>query len=187
MRDTPEILAPQPPPRSELPDPWSSLNEAGDGLTVNHFLTTALSQTTLMLRRTITLPYVQQFGLTVPEWRLLSLIAHAQSLPFSELVVQSTSDKSLVSRTLRLLEKRGLVEIRAQGNTPRKKLTCLITAEGSSLHAQVIPLARRAQAQMLRVMTSEERRVVFQALKLLQSVCTQSPDARLDNEGDEAS
>ena len=84
------------------------------------------------MRRSITLPYAQEFGLTVPEWRLLSLLAHAKSLPFAELVVQSTSDKALVSRTLRLLEKRGFVELRAEGNTPRKALTCSITPAGDA-------------------------------------------------------
>ncbi len=82
------------------------------------------------------------------------------------LVVQSTSDKALVSRTLRLLEKRGLVELRAEGNTPRKRLTCLITPAGNVLHEQVIPLARRSQAEAIHVMTPEERVVVFRALKL---------------------
>lgn len=146
-------------------DPWSALGEDGSGLTVDHFLTTVLSQAVLALRRSITLPYAQQFGLTVPEWRLLSLLAHAKRLPFAELVVQSTSDKALVSRTLRLLEKRGLVELRADGNTPRKRLTCLITPAGDVLHEQVIPLARRSQAEAIHVMTPEERVVVFRALK----------------------
>ena len=113
------------------------------------------------------------FGLTVPEWRLLSLLAHAKSLPFAELVVQSTSDKALVSRTLRLLEKRGFVELRAEGSTPRKALTCSITPAGDALHAKVIPMARRRQAEAIGVMTPEERRVVYRALKRVQQASLQ--------------
>jgi DNA-binding MarR family transcriptional regulator len=168
---------PKPPssPRQEMspvaPDPWSALPTNGDGLTVDNFLTTLMSQVVNALRRSITLPYAQQFGLTVPEWRVLSLLAHAKSLPFAELVVQSTSDKALVSRTLRLLEKRGFVELHAHGNTPRKKLTCVITQAGSALHDQVIPLARQAQAEAIHVMTAEERTVVYHALKRVQQSC----------------
>lgn len=154
---------------SEAKDPWSDLPASGDGLTVDNFLTTVMSQVVNALRRSITLPYAQQFGLTVPEWRLLSLLAHAKSLPFAELVVQSTSDKALVSRTLRLLEKRGFVELVAEGNTPRKALTCSITPSGDALHAKVIPLARRSQAEAIGVMTPEERRVVYSALKRVQT------------------
>lgn len=149
-------------------DPWSALSDTGDGLTVDHFLTTVMAQVVSVLRRSITQPYAQKFGLTVPEWRLLSLLAHAKRLPFAELVVQSTSDKALVSRTMRLLEKRGLAEIQAEGNTPRKRLICLISAEGAALHAQVIPLARRRQAEVIQVMTPQERRVVFFALQRVQ-------------------
>jgi DNA-binding MarR family transcriptional regulator len=162
-------------------DPWSHLSERGDGLTVDHFLTTFMSQVVNALRRSITLPYAARFGLTVPEWRLLSLLAHSKRMPFAELVLQSTSDKALVSRTMRLLEKRGLVEIQAEGNTPRKRLICFITTEGDALHDKVIPLARRSQAEVIRVMTPEERRVVFQALTRVQQSCLQ--DVAMGTEG----
>ncbi|MES2052624.1 MULTISPECIES: MarR family winged helix-turn-helix transcriptional regulator [Polaromonas] len=170
-------------PTASLPetDPWSGLSETGDGLTVDNFLTTFMSQVTNALRRSITLPYAQQFDLTIPEWRLLSLLAHAKSLPFAELVLQSTSDKALVSRTLRLLEKRGFVEIQAEGNTPRKRLICFISAAGEALHEKIIPLARRSQAEVIRIMTPEERRVVFHALKRVQQSCLQN--AATDNIG----
>ncbi len=156
-------------------DPWSDLSESGAGLTVDNFLTTFMSQVVAALRRSITLPYVERFDLTVPEWRLLSVLAYSKRLPFAELVVQSASDKALVSRTLRLLEKRGFVEIQEEGNTPRKRLICSISAEGEALHEKVIPLARRSQAEIIRVMTPEERRVVFRALKRVQQSCLQSP------------
>jgi hypothetical protein len=79
------------PIQPEDASPWADLDELGSGLTVDHFLTTMVSQVINGLRRTVTLPYAEAFGVTVPEWRLLSLLAHAKSLPFAELVVQSTS------------------------------------------------------------------------------------------------
>ena len=97
------------PSRPAPPTPWSELDEAGSTLTVDAFITTMLSEIGNALRRTITIPYAEQFGLSVSEWRVLALVAHARRIAFSDLVVQSTSDKALVSRTLRLLENRGLV------------------------------------------------------------------------------
>jgi len=152
-------------------DPWSALPQSGDGLTVDNFLTTFMSQVVNALKRTITMPYVERFGLTVPEWRVLSLLAHSKSLSFAELVLRSTSDKALVSRTVRMLEKRDFVVIHAEGNTPRKRLICSITPQGMALHDNVIPLARRSQAEAIRVMTPEERRVVFHALRRVQQSC----------------
>ena len=59
-----------------------------------------------ILRRDLTSAYAGAAGLSVSEWRVLSLVAHAGTLPFGLLVQQSTSDKALVSRTVRLLEER---------------------------------------------------------------------------------
>lgn len=157
------------PPKTDCP--WAELDEQGNGLDVDDFLTTMLSQLVNALRRTVTLPYAEQFALTVPEWRLLALLAHARQLPFAELVLQSTSDKALVSRTLRLLEGRGLVKLDAEGNTPRKKLICSITPEGLALHEQVMPLARKGQAEVIRLLEPEERRAMYQALRKLHGLC----------------
>lgn len=147
--------------------PWTDLDENGTGLTVDNFLTTRMSQVTNALRRDVTARYAEQHGLSVSEWRLLSLIAHAKRLPFSELVTQSTSDKALVSRAVRLLEGRGLVKICPEDPNAGKRLRCDITAAGTALHTKVIPQAKREQAQVLRTMTPEQRKNLFEALQVL--------------------
>ena len=147
--------SPLPVPSTPAGNPWSHLDEAGSSLTVDAFLTTLMSQVGNALRRTITVPYADTAGLTVSEWRLLALVAHAGELPFSALVVQSTSDKALVSRALRLLEERGLVALLAQGSTPRKKILCSITPAGRQLHDEVMPVARQHQAAALLALTQE--------------------------------
>lgn len=159
----------------EARTPWTRLDEQGTGLTVDDFLTTMLSQLVNALRRTVTQPYAERFDLTVPEWRLLALLAHAGELAFADLVVQSTSDKALVSRTLRLLEQRGLVRLSNAGNSPRKKLFCNITSAGMALHDQVIPLARRHQAAVLRLLDTGEREALYRALRKLHAQCVMGP------------
>lgn len=161
------------PPLSAAPagDPWQHLEPSGLGLTVDNFLTTRLSVLSNSLRRNITLAYANDAGLNVSGWRLLSLIAHAGELPFGELVRQSTSDKALVSRTLRALEAQGLVEVKPDAGGHKKKLLCAITPAGQALHAQVIPIARQRQAQAICTLTPEERRVFFGALHKLTAYC----------------
>lgn len=155
----------------EVPTPWHELDEAGTGLTVDAFITTMMSQVGNALRRTITLPYAEQFGVSVSEWRLLSLVAHVGRIAFSDLVIQSSSDKALVSRTLKLLEGRGLVALEAEGNTPRKKVYCVVTPSGKELHAQAIPIARSRQAAAIRALPVEERDAMFRALLKLRAWC----------------
>ncbi len=155
--------------------PWDDLDEHGTGLTVDAFITTLMSQVGNALRRKITVPYAGQFGLSVSEWRLLALVAHAgaQGLPFAELVVQSTSDKALVSRTLKLLEPRGFVHLVAEGSTPRKKLHCQITPEGEALHREAIPIARARQAAAIRSIPPELRDSMYRALMHLREYALQ--------------
>jgi DNA-binding MarR family transcriptional regulator len=171
-----ESTSPQ--PAGLPPTPWTELDEAGTGLTVDAFITTLMSQVGNALRRVVTLPYADQFGLSVSEWRLLALLAHAESLAFSDLVQQSTSDKALVSRTLKLLESRGLVDLRGEGNTPRKKVFCSITPAGRALHAEAIPIARQRQAEAIRVLSPSERDAMYRALVKLREYCRVEEEGR---------
>lgn len=156
----------QPTPRS----PWDELDADGAGLSVEDFLTTVVSLASNALRRTITLPYAQQFGLTMPEWRIISVLAHAGQLRFTELVVRSATDKGQLSRTLRTLQSRQLVAIRSQSDGT-KKLDCMITRKGRALYEQVMPVARREQASMVRKLEPNERRALYEALKKLTELC----------------
>ena len=156
------------------------MDEAGSTLTIESFVTTQMSRVGNALRRAITVPYADQFGVTVAEWRMLSVLAEARELPFPKLVALSATDKSLVSRALRLLEARDLVEIEAEPGAPRKGLMCRITPAGLTMYKQVMPLARQRQAAMLRVLTREERQVMYRALRKLHSHCLQGDDGTLE-------
>ncbi|OVZ64768.1 hypothetical protein CDO44_00730 [Pigmentiphaga sp. NML080357] len=151
--------------------PWVDLDEQGTGLSVDDFITTLVVRTGNSLRRVVTLPYSDQFGLTMAEWRMLSVVAEAQSLPFSELVKRSETDKSLVSRALRLLETRGLVILEPVDGSPRRGLTCRLSQEGQALYTRAMPVAQRAQAAMIRVLNDEERRVLYKTLHKLRRAC----------------
>lgn len=149
--------------------PWTDLTPDGEGLIVHDFLTTRLSTLMSALRRKLTHAYTAPFGLSVSEWRVLSLIAHADVLPFGLLVEQSTSDKALVSRTVRLLEERNLIEVRPESDTARKKLACAITAEGRALYEEIMPVAQRRQTEVLSALDTAEREALFAAIEKLQA------------------
>lgn len=150
--------------------PWARLEEAGAELAIEDFLTTMMSHASNALRRAITVPYAEQAGLTVSEWRMLSVLAEAQQLPFMELVVRAAADKAQVSRTLRLLEGRGLLSLHAEQQGARKWQTCRISPLGQALYEQIIPVARRRQAAVIRQLSPEDRVVLYRALKTLRRI-----------------
>jgi DNA-binding MarR family transcriptional regulator len=150
------------------PCPWDDLDVAGDALLVSDFLTTLVITTGNALRRTVTVSYTEQFGLTMPEWRVLSVLAEARELPFAELVLRSATDKGQLSRTLRAMQERGLVELR---NEAAKKVTCVVTKAGRAVYRQVMPVARSRQVEYIRQLTPVERRAVYSAMHKLRDLC----------------
>lgn len=156
--------------RESAESPWEGLEESGANLAIDDFLTTMLSHASNALRRAITVPYAEQAGLTVSEWRMLSVLAEARQLPFMELVVRAAADKAQVSRTLRLLEGRGLLSLHAEQQGTRKWQTCRISPLGQALYEQIIPLARQRQAAVIRQLSPEDRVVVYRALKTLRRI-----------------
>lgn len=148
--------------------PWSDVSFYGETLVVHDFLTTRLSTLMSTLRRQVTAPYAKAAGLSIAEWRILSLVAHARVLPFGTLVAQSTSDKALVSRVVRQLEKRGLIRTQPGTDKSKKKFDCFITAQGEAIEAETLKAARQAQAMVLRLLTQAEREALFSIISKLQ-------------------
>lgn len=145
--------------------PWADIGADGANLTVDNFPTTLIVTLANSLRRTVTVPYAEQFDLTVSEWRLLSLLMHYVAAPFGELVALSGSDKALVSRALRMLQQRGFVELRQLRGQDKPHYR--VTRRGRALHDKVIPVARAHQARVLAALTQDERVVLFNTLKKL--------------------
>jgi DNA-binding MarR family transcriptional regulator len=161
------------PAEASSPDgPWVDLDEAGSGLSVDDFLTTVVSRAANALRRTITTRYADSSGLSISEWRMLSVLAHAKHLSFSDLVIAAVADKAQVSRAVRLMQERGLVSVEKVGSNPRwQQVDCRVTPAGMALYRKVMPAARRAQAEMIRKLPPEDRATVYRSLRLLHDLC----------------
>jgi DNA-binding MarR family transcriptional regulator len=165
-----------PPPPAEV-SPWHDLDASGEGLIVHEFLTVKLSALISSLRRKVTTAYARPAGLSVPEWRLLSLIAEAGTISFGTLVVQSTTDKAQISRTLKDMEKSGLIVIAPETAQDRKRLACSITPAGQALHDRVIATARRMQAEVICQLAPAERDQFYRALTRLQAFMDDEAEA----------
>lgn len=149
--------------------PWHHLDPSGEGLIVHEFLTVKLSALISSMKRKVTASYARPAGLSVPEWRLLALIAEDGTISFGALVVQSTTDKAQVSRTIKDLEQRGLIAILPETPNDRKRLACSITPAGQALHDTIIGTARRMQAEVICQLDPTERDQFYHALTRLQA------------------
>jgi DNA-binding MarR family transcriptional regulator len=174
---------PQPRSASRSASPWLTLARTGSNLNVEDFLTFRITRLSNALRTNLTKRYLEEFDLSLPEWRLLALIARFAPMRFSEVTNRSGMDKGQVSRTLRVMEKRGLTKLRViRGSRAAEALAApvmvSITPKGKTLYKAVLPVARRRQAEMLLTLSENDRVALYATLdKLLATVGHAANDA----------
>lgn len=162
----------RPTPKSSCP--WLKLPRNGSGLNVEDFLTFRMNRLSNALRTNLTKAYLEEFELSLPEWRLLALVARFSPLRFSEVTNRSSMDKGQVSRTLRVMAKRGLTKmkvIRDRGSRSTEALAApvlvSITAKGRALYRAVLPVARKRQAELLMTLSEADRYALYATLDKL--------------------
>jgi DNA-binding MarR family transcriptional regulator len=151
--------------------PWLSISPSGANLNFEDFLTFRLTRLTNALRTNMTKRYLEEFELSLPEWRLLAMIARFAPMRFSEVTSRSSMDKGQVSRTLRVMEKRGLTKMKtikgAASDALAAPVMVSITPKGSALYKSVLPAARRRQAEMLLSLSDGERLRLYETIDKL--------------------
>ena len=116
------------------------------------FLPYQLSVTSNAVSALIAERYRKRFGLKIPEWRVIAVLGDAAaaggSLTQRELTAATVMDKVAVNRAVRVLEERGLVA-RVPNPVDGRSHLLALTGEGTAIHAEVMPLARATEADLL--------------------------------------
>jgi DNA-binding MarR family transcriptional regulator len=110
--------------------------------------------------------YQRNFSINVTEWRIMSLLAIEPGIPASRICHVIGFDKGPVSRTLALLQKRGLVAIRTDPHDGRSHSISL-TAKGRATHDKVIVAALDRERRLLSCLKKDEREVLIDLLRRL--------------------
>ena len=124
-------------------------------LDLDHFLPYLLSVTSNRVSGRIARAYDALFGLTIPEWRLVTLIAEHAPITQAQLCERSRMDKVTVSRAAIALTARELL-----GRTPnvsdRRSHHLRLSAAGERLYAQVAPQAVALERRIFGRFTTDE-------------------------------
>ena len=156
---------------TSAPCPWEHIEPDGSNLTVEDFLSVHIVRIAAHLK-SFPAVYARGIGLTLPQWRLLSTVAHHKSIPLKQLAEVSASDKALVSRTVKELVQKDLVKTASMKSGDRS-LACNITPMGKKLVDTAMPLARMFHARLLLSLDTEDRVRLYDILQKLQAVCTE--------------
>ena len=124
-------------------------------LRLDDFLPYRLSFTSNLVSEAIARAYEALFGLKIPEWRLVAVIAEHDGITQQAIGLRTRMDKVTVSRAAVSLTERGLVERRANPEDRRSHLLVLSPA-GRRLYADVVPKALELEARVFGNFTRAE-------------------------------
>lgn len=147
------------------------------GLKLDEFLPYRLSIVSNRVSEAIATAYDQLFGLKIPEWRLIAVIAEGRGMTQQALGVATRMDKVTVSRAARALVERGLVARQTVDDDRRSHLLSL-TGTGRTLYDQVAPKALQLEAAIFDGLGAAERDLLKVMLDRIESAADRVvPDA----------
>jgi DNA-binding MarR family transcriptional regulator len=136
------------------------------------FVTDLLSFRLLRLSNTLGLyssrRYRSQFDVTLPEWRVLSIIALQKTTSARDISRALATDKAWVGQTVQKLERRGFVRCVSDRQDGRRTLVSL-TGPGRQVHDAIMANAQRRQERLLGRLGDDDARRLIASLDQLQA------------------
>jgi len=132
---------------------------AGDRLHLERFVPYRLSVLTNIVSMSIAQAYAREFSLSIPEWRVIAVLARFPNLSAIEVAERCAMDKVAVSRAVQsLLAAKRLV--RAYDKGDRRRSILRLSAAGRAVYTRVAPVALSYEKQLLDTLSASDRRVL---------------------------
>jgi DNA-binding MarR family transcriptional regulator len=144
-------------------------------LNLDAFLPYRLSLTSNLVSDTISTVYQSMFGLRVPEWRLVCVLAEGKGMTQQALGVRTRMDKVTVSRAAIALADRGLVE-RVPNPGDQRSRVLTLTPAGDELYASVAPKALEMERAIFGEFTASEREQLGRMLVRIEQAAVRMVD-----------
>lgn len=128
-------------------------------LHLDRFVPYRLAVLTNIVSVSIANAYEQEFGLTIPEWRVLAVLARYPNSSAIEVGERAAMDKVAVSRAVQsLIAARRVVRSYDKGDRRRSMLR--LSPTGKSVYTRVAPLALRYERRLLDSLSLQDRRAL---------------------------
>jgi DNA-binding MarR family transcriptional regulator len=110
--------------------------------------------------------YSQRFGLSIPQWRVIAVLANEPGISAVEVAERTAMDEVAVSRAVATLHRNGRIDRRPDAADGRRSRLAL-SAAGQAVYAEVVPLARRFERRLSSALHPSDRRALDRILDLL--------------------
>jgi len=133
------------------------------------FLPYQLSLLTNTISAGIARSYRNLHEISVIEWRIMAVLGRYPGLTASEIGERTAMEKVPISRAVKNLEARGLLERTTDRCDRRRQRLQLSPGHGSKMLEEIIPLAKRYETQLLDALSTVDQRVLGKILQKLQT------------------
>lgn len=129
--------------------------------TANDLLLPSLRGLMVYIRRSGTITFRREVGLSNLEWRVLTLIADNAPVNLSALIRLAARDKSQVGRTVKQLSEAGMVERRDEG---RVNVELVLTPEGQTCTRRIRAIGAARDGTLFSALRTGERDFYMEVL-----------------------
>jgi DNA-binding MarR family transcriptional regulator len=110
------------------------LSSAAQAIDFERYVPTVVSRLSMKLRASAKIYFQENYGLTLLDWRIISFLAAEGPSSAYDISTLGTLEKAAVSRALRGLVDRGLIAIRDDRKSARRRSVVSLTKAGRRLH-----------------------------------------------------
>lgn len=146
---------------------------------LDRFVPYRLSVLTNLVSNAIADAYQARFGLSIPEWRVLAVLARYPGLSAAEVADRTRMDAVAVSRAVARLVTAGRLR-RATCRDDRRRSVLTMSAAGAAVYREVAPLALGYERELLASLDPDERAALDRVLTALtaraQALAAAAPD-----------
>ena len=135
-------------------------------LQLDRFLPYRLSVLSNLVSSAIAGSYSSRFGISIPEWRVMAVLAMQPELSAAQVAERTAMDKVAVSRAVSSLLEKGRIE-RSVSPGDRRRSILKLSAEGTRIYREVVPLALRHEQSLLDVLDAADRDALERILDTL--------------------
>jgi len=135
-------------------------------LHLERFLPYRLSVLSNTVSTAIAAAYFVNFGLSIPEWRVMAILAANPGLSAAEVTARTAMDKVAVSRAVAALLAVGRLR-RTTAAADRRRTHLELTRAGARVYSQVVPMALEYERGLLAPLSKRERATLDRTLRVL--------------------
>ncbi|HEY6123251.1 MAG TPA: MarR family winged helix-turn-helix transcriptional regulator [Steroidobacteraceae bacterium] len=130
------------------------------------FLPYRLSVLSNTVSSAIAAAYFANFGLSIPEWRVMAVLAANPGLVAAEVTARTAMDKVAVSRAVATLLDAGRLQ-RTTAPSDRRRTHLALTTAGARVYAQVVPMALKYERQLVAPLSKSDLATLDRILRVL--------------------